>query len=145
MLRQNKGFSLLELLLVLIITVSIVALASPRIANGLDSIQLKRLSRDMAASLRATRTLAITKGKDATWLVDFAQQHYQYTDKSKTYSDKINLSLTTASKEQISDVTATIRFFPDGSSTGGEITLAQGNSKYSIQIDWLTGRVKIYD
>lgn len=143
--RQSKGFSLLELLLVLVITVSIVALAAPRLVNGLDSIQLKRLSRDMAASLRATRTFSITQGKDKTWLVDFAQHHYQYTDKTKTYSNKINLSLTTASKEQISDVAATIRFFPDGSSTGGEITLSQGKLAYSIQIHWLTGRVKIDD
>jgi len=145
MSRQIKGFSLIELLLVLVITISILALVSPRIVNSLDSIQLKRLSRDIAGSLRATRALAITKGSETTWLVDFDQHHYRYTNKTKNYSDKIDLTLTTASKQQISQRVATIRFFPDGSSTGGELIISQEKFNYTIQINWLTGRIKIYD
>jgi general secretion pathway protein H len=38
-----------------------------------------------------------------------------------------------------------IRFFPDGSSTGGEITLAGGNAHRYVQVDWLTGRVAVYE
>jgi len=143
--QRVEGFSLLELLLVLVITVSIVALASPQISNSLDSIKIKRLSREMTTSLRATRAHAISKGKEAVWLLDFKQYHYQYINKTKRYSEKIELSLTTASKEKLSDTAATIRFFPDGSATGGEIRMSHGKLNYSIQIDWLTGRIKVYD
>jgi general secretion pathway protein H len=147
MLKRGSGFSLLELLLVLAITSVIVALVAPRLTGTLDNLQLKRLSRDMAASLRTTRAQAISKGQEEIWLLDLEQHHYQYGKQNKTvsFSQDIDIKLTTASKEQWSRAIASIRFFPDGSATGGEIFLLQGKQNYSIQIDWLTGRVKIYD
>jgi general secretion pathway protein H len=36
-----------------------------------------------------------------------------------------------------------IRFFPDGSSTGGSISLASGRETHTVVVDWLTGRVRI--
>jgi general secretion pathway protein H len=34
-----------------------------------------------------------------------------------------------------------ILFFPDGGSTGGRLTLATGDRRRLIAVDWLTGRV----
>ncbi|NBC88790.1 MAG: hypothetical protein GVX90_04750 [Alphaproteobacteria bacterium] len=49
--------------------------------------------------------------------------------------------------EDVSEETrrARFRFFPDGSATGGRITLSRDERQYRIDIDWLTGRVKILD
>ena len=41
------------------------------------------------------------------------------------------------------DKVGAIRFYPDGSSTGGRITVASGERKYLVDVDWLTGRVSI--
>ena len=38
-----------------------------------------------------------------------------------------------------------ICFFPDGSSTGGEVTLASSKALRYVQVDWLTGRVAVYE
>ena len=57
----------------------------------------------------------------------------------------LEVELFTAHTEQISDDAGNIRFFPDGSSTGGEIVLGDGRSKFHVQVDWLTGRVSILD
>ncbi len=38
-----------------------------------------------------------------------------------------------------------IRFYPDGSSTGGRNTGSSGEGKYLVDVDWLTGRVSIAD
>jgi general secretion pathway protein H len=38
-----------------------------------------------------------------------------------------------------------VRFFPDGGSNGGRITLAAGDRKYDVDVDWLTGRVAILE
>ena len=38
-----------------------------------------------------------------------------------------------------------MRFFADGGSNGGRVTLAAGERKFDIDIDWLTGRVAIQD
>ena len=37
-----------------------------------------------------------------------------------------------------------IRFFPDGSSTGGRVTLSHGSRQYFVDVDWLTGRVSVF-
>jgi general secretion pathway protein H len=41
--------------------------------------------------------------------------------------------------------TAAIRFFPDGSSSGGTISLSGANRDYFIGVDWLTGRVELLE
>jgi general secretion pathway protein H len=40
---------------------------------------------------------------------------------------------------------AKILFAPDGSTSGGRIALAQGQSHLLINVDWLTGRVSVTD
>ena len=57
----------------------------------------------------------------------------------------IELKLFTAQSEILSDTRGGIRFYPDGSSTGGRITVASGERKYLVDVDWLTGRVSITD
>ena len=41
------------------------------------------------------------------------------------------------------DKVGSIRFYPDGGSNGGRITLGAGDLKYEVDVDWLTGRVAI--
>ena len=58
-------------------------------------------------------------------------------------SDKLELQLYTVEKELTSDKVAAIRFYPDGSSTGGRVTIGKDDRKFEIDVDWLTGRVRI--
>ena len=53
--------------------------------------------------------------------------------------------LFTARSEQLSEKGGAIRFFPDGSSTGGRITLSIDSMRYLVNVDWLTGRVKVME
>ena len=55
-----------------------------------------------------------------------------------------HISLSTAQQEQLNAATGAIRFFPDGSSTGGGVGLSLGAERYDIQVDWLTGGVSIH-
>jgi general secretion pathway protein H len=145
--RRYKGFSLLELLIVLVIISSIAVLVAPKLSGTLDSLNIKTLSRDMASSLRATRQLAISRGQDRIWTLDLAQHAYQDGRGQKwvVFDKDINVFLTTVSKERISDSLANIRFFADGSASGGEVALTYQRLSYVVQVNWLTGRVKVYD
>ena len=40
---------------------------------------------------------------------------------------------------------AAIRFAPDGSASGGRVLLAAGGRAASVQVDWLTGGVRVGD
>lgn len=146
-LTRIKGFSLIELLVVIIIAVSIATLGAPRLTGTLELLQLKRLTQKMITSLHSTRTLAISKGKEAVWQLDLKQHYFRYGQQAKkiSYPEDIDISLTTASREQLSESRGNIRFFPDGSATGGEVIISQNNRQYSIKIDWLTGRISTDD
>jgi general secretion pathway protein H len=53
------------------------------------------------------------------------------------------MKLYTAQADLVSDAVGSVRFFPDGGSTGGRVTIAAGERKFDVDIDWLTGRVAI--
>ena len=53
------------------------------------------------------------------------------------------MKLLTAATEQTGDSKGQIRFFPDGSSSGGRITLTRDRREWRIEIAWLTGEVRI--
>jgi general secretion pathway protein H len=53
-----------------------------------------------------------------------------------------NLHIETAEGQIIGDLAA-IRFFADGSSTGGKITLNRGDNKIELDINWLDGAVML--
>jgi general secretion pathway protein H len=36
-----------------------------------------------------------------------------------------------------------VRFFPDGSCSGGQITVTGGAQAYQLQLDWLTGSIRV--
>jgi general secretion pathway protein H len=68
------------------------------------------------------------------------------TDKSRIYklSKDIEVTLDVAQSQIEDDGTqGAIRFFPDGSSTGGRITLEISEIKRQLDINWLTGQVEI--
>ncbi|MDX1606523.1 MAG: hypothetical protein R3202_10055, partial [Candidatus Competibacterales bacterium] len=57
--------------------------------------------------------------------------------------EDVTIRLYTAQSELLDQKRGSIRFFPDGSSTGGHIALAEGGLEYRVNVDWLTGRVTI--
>jgi general secretion pathway protein H len=61
----------------------------------------------------------------------------------RTLPKNIDLKLFTAQTEVENEHRGSIRFYPDGSSTGGRITVSSGERKYLVDVDWLTGRVAI--
>ena len=65
-------------------------------------------------------------------------------DPLRTVPPAIGLAVTAAADET-SGALAAIRFLPDGSSTGGTVTLASGSRRASVGVDWLTGRVAAAD
>lgn len=140
-----RGFTLLEMLLVLTIAVIAMALVVPNFSRGLDSVRLQSASREIASSLRYLRGHAVSKNKEAEFNVDVKTNVYRITGRNKDYSipQAIRLRLITADTEVSGEDEGTIRFYPDGSSTGGRVTLEAGNRKRLVDVNWLTGHVEI--
>jgi general secretion pathway protein H len=144
---KQIGFSLIELLLVLIIIVGVISLAAPRFNNVFAGLKLKQQVRTMLISLQTTRNQAISKGQQAEWLIDLENHYYQFgvDNKRQYYPSDINVTVTSTANLQRSDAVLSFQFFPDGSSSGGEIALKNNSASFAIQLNWLTGEIKLYE
>jgi len=139
------GFTLLEMLLALVIAGLLMAVVLPNFAPLLGRAQLYSAARDVASALRHARGQALIRGKEATFELEIDNHRYRVTGRNKSYSlpGAVDLSLYTTASETLDEGTGRIRFFPDGSATGGRVTLVGGGQKRYVDVSWLTGEVKI--
>jgi general secretion pathway protein H len=146
-MRKSAGFTLLEIVIVLVLAVMIYALLLGVPLLGGKRADLKYAARTLASGLRQAQTTAMVTRRDATLTLDLDQKEYQVLGDKEAHKlpDDIDLQLYTAQSEVTSEKRAAIRFYPDGSSTGGRITVSSGERKFLVDVDWLTGRVSIED
>jgi general secretion pathway protein H len=143
----DGGFTLLELLIVLVIVASIVTLVLPQLSKAMTVVELKTGARQLASALRHARSQAIARRQDVAVLLDVQKRTYRTSGFEKIHrlSSDLNLKLLTAESELLNDEVGAVRFFADGSSTGGRITLTASGQAYIVDVNWLTGRVVIHD
>jgi general secretion pathway protein H len=140
----SRGFTLVELLVVLAVMALVLMVAGPMVSNALPGAQLKTAARDLAAGLRYTRNRAISTNRSTAFLLDTEARRYRVEGEPevRTLPAEFAVSILTARSELEDARTGRIRFFPDGSSTGGEITLSNGARTYRVTVDWLMGRIR---
>ena len=145
MRRGFPGFTLIEVLVVLAIGAAIylVLLAVP--FGKASAADLKSAARSVAAGLRTAQSTALLTRRDALLTIDMESREYVTTGDREVHKlpSNIDLKLDTAQTEVLSEHSGSIRFYPDGSSTGGRVTVEAGERKYLVDVDWLTGRVAI--
>jgi len=147
LLRLNKGFTLLELIVVLFIVVLGFSAIGINLSSGNDSAELKVTARDIVSALRYARGQALISHQEITLTLNLAKNSYTVSSRDKVYSipKAIKVTVVTAQSELNGEGLGNIRFFADGSSTGGRITLARGNASWQIDINWLTGQIELND
>ena len=145
--RWQRGFTLLEILVALVIGVLLVALVPPLLSGMSGATELRGAARQLAAGLRNARNEAITRQREAVLTLDLEQHRFGVTGDSRVIElpESVALKLYTAQSELIDKATGNIRFFPDGSSTGGHITVSGPKLAYQVNVDWLTGAVAIVE
>jgi general secretion pathway protein H len=142
----QRGFTLIEVLVVIGVLALVTALVLPLLSGTQAKADVEASARDLAAALRTTRSAAMTHGRSEALILDTANGAFRAGSSAERHVARgVNLVLVTATQEQIDQQTGDIRFFADGSSTGGGIRLAKGNARDQVLVDWLTGRVSIGD
>ena len=143
--RWKSGFTLIELLVVMAILVLALTVIPPLLGNSLGNSKVRNAAREIIAGLRYGRSIGIASQQDETLVLDVDKKTFSVAGKQKSLNipDGTELRLVTAESEQLSDQKGAIRFFPDGSSTGGRITLHNDVSEYIVDVNWLTGKISI--
>jgi general secretion pathway protein H len=146
-MKAQAGFTLLEVIVVLAIGAVIYAVLLAGPLRGASSADLKYAARSLASGLRQAQASAMATRRDAVLTLDLDSREFTIPGDVEPHKlpDGVDLKLYTAQSEVASERRGAIRFYPDGSSTGGRVTVSVGKRKYLVDVDWLTGRVSIGD
>lgn len=142
----ERGFTLLELLVVLFLVSLVVGVSATRFSAGSDSAELRSEARKLVALLRQTRAAAVSESLTLGIAPGPKSNAYQLQpgDREVGLPEGMTLNVDPANR----DVAATgpeIFFYPDGSSNGGTLTLSSEYGSWQLEVNWLTGEVAIVE
>lgn len=138
------GFTLVEMLVVLVIASLVLALVGTSISRNVSGAEMRAAASKVAAGLRYTRTRAILSKSETVFLVDTENGSFRAAEREDQQLPKgMNVELNTARSELTSESVGGIRFFPDGGSTGGNVRLEANGRIYRVNVAWLTGEATV--
>lgn len=141
--RGEAGFTLLELIVTVMILALAVAVVAPAVGRSLDGVRGRADVAGFAAVLRHARELAIADRTTESVVIESADHRLTI----RAGGPDGDVKETRALPERLTIdggglPVATVRFDPQGTSTGGEFRVTSGSAKYLVSIDALTGRVR---
>jgi len=160
---KNKGFSLVELSVVLVVIGLSVSLIVPSFSRFSKTMELKGAVRKISTILRYCRSEAVNKGQtyQIVFDSDLREVRVQKTESSEEREEElkkegkavrqmyhlpggINVKEVNIASPQYSSDHPTIEFYPNGGSNGGSFLLnSEERGGYRIKVHFLTGMVAI--
>jgi general secretion pathway protein H len=145
-LNRESGFTLVEMLAVVVLLTIFAALASVKLGSHGGAAQARALLLNSSDVLRSSRVMALRTGVEQVVYVDVPRRRIDSIGRrTLRVPPELGFSAVAARSEQQGDKAFGIRFFPDGTSTGGELKFSTRGKVYELHVNWLTGNVTIND
>ena len=150
---RSKGFTLIELTVVLVIAGLLFAVSIPNLSAMSESLAYRSSVREVLSAAQSARREATRSGRAVDLLIDTKSRELAVRPAgSDDFGDRralgglTDLAVTTAAEVSPSSSVAGIRFYPFGGSTGGDIELmGPGGAGTLVQVSWLMGDVRRSD
>jgi general secretion pathway protein H len=151
----SRGFSLLELVIVLIIISLLALLVTPRLTKTISHMEVKSAAKKISAILRYCRSDAINKNRIVQ--VNFDTESNLISVMSADEGEEnpimrnsyllpkvIRMEKIEAGKTILENALPSFEFYPNGGANGGTAVVRGGEGRaYTLQVDFLTGGVKV--
>jgi len=139
--RHTAGFTLLELLVALGIVAVVLGTLIVARPNASGS-RVNAAARGVSATLRLARAQAIERNTEIVVSIDPEMRTVRSPLGEWQLPHGVRVAFTYAESERIG-VTGGLRFYPDGQSSGGEVSLALEGRTARLSVSWLTGEARI--
>jgi prepilin-type N-terminal cleavage/methylation domain-containing protein len=160
----NRGFTLIELMVVMLLISIVLAVVIPRFDGGPFQDPMKKFSRWMINTVRHLRSAAVQKQKIQTMVVDLGSQRIWFTSgessaddgsedaavaQKNAYAIDKSMHITNIQfpkKDPVASGIVEIRFYPEGFSDQVLIHLEDNDAeRRSFLLEPLLPKVKIFD
>jgi general secretion pathway protein H len=148
--RALRGFTLVEMTVVLLIIAIGTALAIPMVEGGLDSREVRRAARQIASTMHYCRGEAIGLGVPQAMLIDVNENSVRTADWGRwaVLTERAVIE-DIEGGDEVADGIVQILCFPNGSTSGAEIVLAGRRdprfNRLKVALDPLIGSVRVED
>jgi len=140
-LSNQRGFTLLELIVTLLVIALAVGLAVPTIGRSTEAVRARADVAGFSAIMRHARERAIVTRTAQAVVID-GHRVSRVTGgpdgevrETRTLSERLTI-------EANPPPALTVRFEPQGGSSGGDFRLTSGKIVYRVTVDALTGSVR---
>ena len=123
----------------------IALLVAPRLGTTGAGMELRAAAEGMRADIRRLRNAALSQSRETVILFDTAAGTWADGAGRSLgqMPDGAHLAAVVARPEQLREDLGGVRFYPDGTSTGGTVTLSHGEDRIELSIDWFDGHVAV--
>lgn len=144
-IRDEDGFTLLEIVCVVAMLAILAAIVLPAIPRSTSTTKLQSYATETAALLKSDRNAAVRRRTDITTTVDPTSRTLRSGSSGRSIRIPEDVSFDAKLATRCNDRLAgpTIHFFASGMSCGGAIKLARPGVGFEIRVNWLTGAVEI--
>ena len=150
-MQLQRGFSLIELTVVLVIAGVVFAVAAPNMSRMSESMAYREAVRSLMSAATTTKREALKRGEPMDLLIFPEQAAYAISAAGvvpepadrEFLSGDVELEVTSAAEVSPGRGIAAVRFYPSGGSSGADIAVSRPSGAATlIQIGWLMADVE---
>jgi general secretion pathway protein H len=146
----RRGFTLIEMTVVLVVIAIGMTLAVPLIEGGFDSREVRRAARQIAATMVHCRVEAVSKAAPQELVINPERNLIATSDRDRwaVLTDRAIIERVDGGAA-LGDGAVQILFYPNGSTSGADVVVAsrrdRTRNRLRITLDPLVGTVRVRD
>lgn len=138
--EARAGFTLLELVIVLLLAGMLLSVVIPSVSGTLESGRLRSGAAEVRATFNLARTLAASGGRERVVTLHLDRGAYGVDGEERLVPEGVEIASARAGAETVERGDLRVRFFPDGSAEEAEVVLtSRAGGRLRVTVDPLTG------